>query len=179
MDVYPVTRYIHFFSEQGYTMRIWIGRLALAMLAGCSLPASLVPGEPNISKTSAKTPKDYAACVLPLWQTGCRQDLADFDIQWLSHHRAQRDHGRRDSRYRQVQGRQPGFVVSGAAVGQVRIVAQIGARLPLRAFRVQKKQKPYQRFLLFFRLSECASRAMTKTHGPMIFNGYRHRQPRC
>ncbi|RON61349.1 hypothetical protein BK669_17800 [Pseudomonas fluorescens] len=53
-------------------MRIWIGGLALAMLAGCSLPASLVPGEPNISKTSAKTPKDYAACVLPLWQ----QDVA-------------------------------------------------------------------------------------------------------
>lgn len=72
MDVYPVTRYIHFFSEQGYTMRIWIGGLALAMLAGCSLPASLVPGEPNISKTSAKPPKDYAACVLPLWQ----QDVA-------------------------------------------------------------------------------------------------------
>jgi hypothetical protein len=38
------------------------------MLAGCSLPASLVPGEPNISKTSAKSPKDYAACLLPLWQ---------------------------------------------------------------------------------------------------------------
>lgn len=72
MDVYLVTRYIHFFSEQGYTMRIWIGGLALAMLAGCSLPASLVPGEPNISKTSAKPPKDYAACVLPLWQ----QDVA-------------------------------------------------------------------------------------------------------
>lgn len=72
MDVYPVTRYIHFFSEQGYTMRIWIGGVALAMLAGCSLPASLVPGEPNISKTSAKPPKDYAACVLPLWQ----QDVA-------------------------------------------------------------------------------------------------------
>ncbi|MGF6668835.1 MULTISPECIES: hypothetical protein [unclassified Pseudomonas] len=53
-------------------MRIWIGGLALAMLAGCSLPASLVPGEPNISKTSAKPPKDYAACVLPLWQ----QDVA-------------------------------------------------------------------------------------------------------
>mgnify|MGYP006188044939 CR=1 FL=1 len=49
-------------------MRIWIGSLALTLLAGCSLPASLVPGEPNISKTSAKSPKDYAACLLPLWQ---------------------------------------------------------------------------------------------------------------
>ena len=53
-------------------MRICIGSLTLAMLAGCSLPASLVPGEPNVSKTSAKVPKDYAACVLPLWQ----QDVA-------------------------------------------------------------------------------------------------------
>jgi len=68
MDVTPLTRYIHFFSDQEYTMRIWIGTLTLAMLAGCSLPTSLVPGEPNVSKTSAKTPKDYAACVLPLWQ---------------------------------------------------------------------------------------------------------------
>ena len=49
-------------------MRIWIGSLALTLLAGCSLPASLVPGEPNISKTSDKSPKDYAACLLPLWQ---------------------------------------------------------------------------------------------------------------
>ena len=49
-------------------MRIWIGSLALALLAGCSLPASLVPGEPNLSKTTTKAPKDYAACLLPLWQ---------------------------------------------------------------------------------------------------------------
>jgi hypothetical protein len=42
--------------------------LALALLAGCSLPASLVPGEPNLSKTTTKAPKDYAACLLPLWQ---------------------------------------------------------------------------------------------------------------
>lgn len=68
MDVQPVTRYIRFFSDQGNTMRIWIGSLALALLAGCSLPASLVPGEPNLSKTTTKAPKDYAACLLPLWQ---------------------------------------------------------------------------------------------------------------
>lgn len=49
-------------------MRMLIGGMLLAALAGCSLPASLVPGEPNISKTSAKAPKDYAACLLPLWQ---------------------------------------------------------------------------------------------------------------
>ena len=68
MEAHPVTGYIHFFSGQGNTMRIWIGSLALTLLAGCSLPASLVPGEPNISKTSTKSPKDYAACLLPLWQ---------------------------------------------------------------------------------------------------------------
>lgn len=68
MDVEPLTRYIHFFSDQEHSMRIWIGSLTLTLLAGCSLPASLVPGEPNISKTSAKSPKDYAACLLPLWQ---------------------------------------------------------------------------------------------------------------
>ncbi|CAI8993749.1 MULTISPECIES: hypothetical protein [Pseudomonas] len=53
-------------------MRMLIGGMLLVALAGCSLPASLVPGEPNVSKTSNKTPKDYAACVLPLWQ----QDVA-------------------------------------------------------------------------------------------------------
>lgn len=49
-------------------MRIWAVALAGAVLTGCSLPASLVPGEPNVSKVSAKPPKEYAACVLPLWQ---------------------------------------------------------------------------------------------------------------
>ncbi|UWF51634.1 hypothetical protein NYP20_11970 [Pseudomonas sp. N3-W] len=49
-------------------MRMLIGGMALAVLAGCSLPASLVPGEPNVSKYSSKLPKDYAACVLPAWQ---------------------------------------------------------------------------------------------------------------
>ena len=49
-------------------MRMLMGGVALALLAGCSLPASLVPGEPNVSKHSAKTPKVYAACVLPAWQ---------------------------------------------------------------------------------------------------------------
>jgi len=49
-------------------MRTAIGAVAIALLAGCSLPASLVPGEPNLSKLTAKTPKDYAACVLPGWQ---------------------------------------------------------------------------------------------------------------
>lgn len=49
-------------------MRMFMGGVVLALLAGCSLPASLVPGEPNVSKYSNKSPKDYAACVLPAWQ---------------------------------------------------------------------------------------------------------------
>jgi hypothetical protein len=49
-------------------MRVLMGGIALALLAGCSLPASLVPGEPNVSKFSEKPPKEYAACVLPAWQ---------------------------------------------------------------------------------------------------------------
>ena len=49
-------------------MRMLMGGSVLALLAGCSLPASLVPGEPNVSKYSEKPPKEYAACVLPLWQ---------------------------------------------------------------------------------------------------------------
>ena len=49
-------------------MRKLFGGMAVAMLAGCSLPASVVPGEPNVSKYSEKAPKDYAACILPKWQ---------------------------------------------------------------------------------------------------------------
>jgi hypothetical protein len=49
-------------------MRMWIGGVTLAMLAGCSLPASVVPGEPNVSKYSNKPPKELAACILPAWQ---------------------------------------------------------------------------------------------------------------
>ncbi|MGW8461324.1 hypothetical protein [Pseudomonas sp. GL-B-19] len=49
-------------------MRMLIGGVMLAMLAGCSLPASVVPGEPNVSKYSNKPPKELAACILPEWQ---------------------------------------------------------------------------------------------------------------
>lgn len=48
--------------------RVLIGGVVLALLTGCSLPASLVPGEPNVSKYSEKPPKEVAACVLPAWQ---------------------------------------------------------------------------------------------------------------
>jgi hypothetical protein len=49
-------------------MRMLMGGVVLALMGGCSLPASLVPGEPNVSKHSEKAPKEYAACVLPAWQ---------------------------------------------------------------------------------------------------------------
>lgn len=48
--------------------RMWVGGAVLALMAGCSLPASLVPGEPNVSKYSEKVPKDVAGCVFPAWQ---------------------------------------------------------------------------------------------------------------
>ena len=49
-------------------MRMLMGGVVMASMAGCSFPASVVPGEPNVSKYSEKAPKEYAACVLPLWQ---------------------------------------------------------------------------------------------------------------
>lgn len=48
--------------------RVLMGGVVMALLAGCSLPASLVPGEPNYNKSSDKLPKEVAACVLPAWQ---------------------------------------------------------------------------------------------------------------
>ena len=48
--------------------RMLMGGVVMALLSGCSLPASLVPGEPNYNKPSDKVPKDVAACVLPAWQ---------------------------------------------------------------------------------------------------------------
>jgi hypothetical protein len=49
-------------------MRVLMGGVVLALLTGCSLPKSLVPGEPNVNKFSEKPPKEYAACVLPAWR---------------------------------------------------------------------------------------------------------------
>jgi hypothetical protein len=40
----------------------------VVLLTGCSLPASVVPGEPNVSKYSEKAPKEVAECVFPAWQ---------------------------------------------------------------------------------------------------------------
>jgi hypothetical protein len=48
--------------------RMLLGGVVLTLLGGCSLPASVVPGEPNVNKYSEKPPKELAACVLPVWQ---------------------------------------------------------------------------------------------------------------
>lgn len=49
-------------------MRILIGAMALAVLAGCVGPGDLAKNEPTISVTTSKDPKAYALCVFPQWQ---------------------------------------------------------------------------------------------------------------
>lgn len=49
-------------------MRIMIGVLALAVLAGCTTPGDLRSGKPSISGVTSKQPKQYALCVMPKWQ---------------------------------------------------------------------------------------------------------------
>nr|WP_122503109.1 hypothetical protein [Pseudomonas viridiflava] len=49
-------------------MRILIGTLAVAMLAGCSTPSDLMAEKPQLTATSAKAPKAIALCVYPAWQ---------------------------------------------------------------------------------------------------------------
>lgn len=49
-------------------MRILIGALAVAFLAGCVGPGDLAENDPSISATTTKDPKRYALCVFPKWQ---------------------------------------------------------------------------------------------------------------
>jgi uncharacterized lipoprotein YajG len=49
-------------------MRIFIGALAVALLAGCVSPSDLKSNTPTTSATTKKTPKQYATCVFPRWQ---------------------------------------------------------------------------------------------------------------
>ncbi|PYY88084.1 hypothetical protein DNK59_10545 [Pseudomonas sp. TKO26] len=49
-------------------MRILIGVVALALLAGCSTPSDLMAGNPVSIHISTKKPKDIALCVYPAWQ---------------------------------------------------------------------------------------------------------------
>jgi uncharacterized lipoprotein YajG len=49
-------------------MRILIGAVAVALLAGCVGPGDLAENEPSIAATTKKDPKRYALCVFPKWQ---------------------------------------------------------------------------------------------------------------
>lgn len=49
-------------------MRILIGALAVALLAGCTTPGDLRSGKPSITGVTTKQPKQYALCVMPKWQ---------------------------------------------------------------------------------------------------------------
>lgn len=49
-------------------MRILIGAVGLALLAGCVSPGDLEGNDPSINASTAKDPKRYALCVFPKWQ---------------------------------------------------------------------------------------------------------------
>ncbi|QVE15677.1 hypothetical protein [Pseudomonas cichorii] len=49
-------------------MRVFIGALAVALLAGCTTPSDLRAGSPVFSAVTKKSPKQYALCVFPKWQ---------------------------------------------------------------------------------------------------------------
>ncbi|MBU6957209.1 hypothetical protein KRR23_05580 [Pseudomonas sp. CVAP len=49
-------------------MKLFVGALVVAMLAGCSTPGDLKKNDPTINSSSSKTPKQYALCVFPKWQ---------------------------------------------------------------------------------------------------------------
>ncbi|ERK99239.1 hypothetical protein O999_12485 [Pseudomonas putida LF54] len=49
-------------------MRILIGVVGLALLAGCVTTADLEGNDPSISAVTKKDPKQYALCVFPKWQ---------------------------------------------------------------------------------------------------------------
>lgn len=49
-------------------MKLIVGALAVALLAGCSSPSDLVASGPSVTVSSAKAPKALALCVFPVWQ---------------------------------------------------------------------------------------------------------------
>ena len=46
-------------------MRVLIGAVGLALLAGCVTTADLEGNDPSISAVTKKDPKQYALCVFP------------------------------------------------------------------------------------------------------------------
>jgi len=49
-------------------MRVLIGALAVALLAGCVSPSDLKTNKPTTSASTKKSPKEYALCIFPKWQ---------------------------------------------------------------------------------------------------------------
>jgi uncharacterized lipoprotein YajG len=49
-------------------MRILAAALAIALLAGCTTPSDLKSSTPVLMASTARSPKQYALCVLPKWQ---------------------------------------------------------------------------------------------------------------
>jgi uncharacterized lipoprotein YajG len=49
-------------------MKLIIGLLAVAFLAGCVGPGDLAKNEPSLNLVTKKDPKSYALCVFPKWQ---------------------------------------------------------------------------------------------------------------
>jgi uncharacterized lipoprotein YajG len=49
-------------------MRVLIGVVAMALLAGCVSPTDLESNDPTVRATTSKDPKRYALCVFPKWQ---------------------------------------------------------------------------------------------------------------
>jgi uncharacterized lipoprotein YajG len=49
-------------------MKMIVGAIAVALLAGCSSPGDVKQNDPTISTSSKKAPKQYALCVFPKWQ---------------------------------------------------------------------------------------------------------------
>lgn len=49
-------------------MKLIVGALALALLAGCSSPGDIKKNDPTINASTNKSAKKYALCVFPRWQ---------------------------------------------------------------------------------------------------------------
>ncbi|MGS0546521.1 hypothetical protein ACU8WE_28805 [Pseudomonas parakoreensis] len=49
-------------------MKLIMGALAVALLAGCVSPTDLKSNTPTTTATTKKSPREYAVCVFPKWQ---------------------------------------------------------------------------------------------------------------
>jgi uncharacterized lipoprotein len=49
-------------------MKLFVGAVAVALLAGCSSPSELMSSPPDVTVKSNKAPKAFALCAFPEWQ---------------------------------------------------------------------------------------------------------------